>query len=71
MAVSKAKRATNDKWDAENMTYQTVKVRKGLLADFKATCSARGDRVNTVMRRAMEDYINSPERPEWADDDKT
>lgn len=59
MAVSEAKRASNDRWDAENMAYQTVKVSKALLTEFKAACVARGDRVNTVLRRAMEDYVAS------------
>ena len=47
-----------DKWGREHMCYQTVKVRKTLLDDFKAACAARGDRVNTVLRRAMEQYIS-------------
>ena len=55
--VSEAKRASNDRWDKENMTYQTVKVRRELLEDFKAACAANGDRVNTVLREAMERYI--------------
>lgn len=57
MAVSEAKRASNDRWDAENMAYQTVKVNKALLTEFKAICAAKGDKVNTVLRRAMEDYV--------------
>ena len=55
--VSEAKKATNLKWDKENMAYQTIKVRRELLEDFKAACAARGDRVNTVLREAMERYI--------------
>lgn len=55
--VSEAKKASNLKWDQENMTYQTVKVRRELLEEFKAVCAARGDRVNTVLREAMERYI--------------
>ena len=57
MPVTVNKRASNDRWDKENMSYQTVKVRKELLDTFKETCKARGDRVNTVLREAMEDYI--------------
>lgn len=57
MAVSDAKRKSNEKWDRENMAYQTVKVRRELLEQFKATCAERGDRVNTVLREAMENYI--------------
>lgn len=56
MAVSEAQRRANQKWDAENMAYQTIKVKKTLLEDFKAACAARGDKVNTVLRQAMEDY---------------
>ncbi len=61
MAVSDAKRKSNEKWDKENMAYQTVKVRRELLEQFKATCAERGDRVNTVLRAAMENYITRDE----------
>ena len=57
MAVSKAQRAAADKWDAANMAYQSVKVPKTLLEQFKAACAARGNRVNTVLREAMESYV--------------
>lgn len=60
--VSEKKRASNDRWDRENMAYQTVKVPKALLEEFRATVAARGDRVNTVLRKAMENYIEEPER---------
>lgn len=55
--VSNAKKASNARWDAENMAYQTVKVKKQLLQDFKTVCSERGEKVNTVLRGAMEHYI--------------
>lgn len=63
--VTEAKRASNDRWDAANMAYQTVKVRRELLEAFRATCSARGDKVNTVIREAIERYIDAvpPEAP--------
>ena len=70
MPVSKERRAYIKKWDDEHMTYQTIKVYKKLLADFKATCALRGDRVNTVMRLAMQDYVDSPDKPLWAYDKK-
>ncbi len=57
MTVSAAKRASNEKWDRENMAYQTVKVPKALLEEFRAAVAARGDKVNTVLRQAMENYI--------------
>ena len=55
--VSEAKKASNLKWDNENMAYQTIKVRRELLEEFRETCAARGDKVNTVLREAMEKYI--------------
>ena len=55
--VSEAKKASNARWDADNMAYQTVKVRRELLEEFKATCAERGDKVNAVLREAMEKYI--------------
>lgn len=45
------------KWDGDNMVYQTVKVRKDLLEEFKAAVAANGDKVNTVLREAMEEYV--------------
>ena len=39
------------------MAYQTVKVNKKILEEFKQVVSDRGDRVNTVLRQAMIDYI--------------
>ena len=57
MPKNEAQTRARDNWDRENMAYQTVKVRKELLETFRATCSERGDKVNTVLREAMEDYI--------------
>ena len=58
MATKPAQRAAADRWDAEHMAYQTVKVKKKLLDDFKAACASRGDKVNTVLREAMENYVD-------------
>ena len=57
MTVSAAKKASNAEWDGKNMSYQTVKVRKEILQDFRAAVAANGDRVNTVLKDAMVDYI--------------
>ena len=61
MALTDAKRRANNKYIRENMAYQTVKVRRELLEQFKAACAERGDRVNTVLREAMENYITRGE----------
>lgn len=55
--VTEAKKTANKNWDAANMAYQTIKVKKALLEEFKQTCAERGDKVNTVLRQAMENYI--------------
>lgn len=57
MAMSEAKKKANKKYDRENMAYQSVCVRKELLAEFKSLCQANGDRVNTILREAMEKYV--------------
>ena len=54
---TQSQKAARDKYDAANMAYQTVKVKKALLDDFRRTCLERGDRVNTVLREAMEAYV--------------
>jgi uncharacterized protein (DUF1778 family) len=61
--VTEAKRASNDAWDKDNMVYQTVKVRKEILAAFKAAVAANGDKVNTVLREAMERYTEGGNVP--------
>ena len=62
MPVSEAKRACNDRWDKDNMAYQTVKVSKALLQEFRETVAEQGDKVNTVLRQAMEDYVEKHRR---------
>ena len=57
MPMTEKQKAARDKYDKENMAYQTVKVQKELLAEFKSLCQANGDRVNTILREAMEKYV--------------
>ena len=46
MAVSKKKKKSNAKWDAENMERLTLKYRKGLTAEIKARAAELGKPVN-------------------------
>ena len=55
--VSDKQRESARRWDDVHMAHQTVMVRRELLEDFKAACAARGDKVNAVLREAMEAYI--------------
>lgn len=57
MPKNEAQIRARDNWDKENMAYQTVKVRKELLESFRDKCAERGDKVNTVLREAMENYV--------------
>lgn len=57
MAVSPKQAASRDKYDKEHFVYQSVKVKKETLSDFKAICAERGERVNTVLRQMMERYV--------------
>ena len=60
--MEKKNRTSQEKWDSNNMAYQTVKVRKTLLEQFRATCAENGDLVNTILRKAMEEYVEKHQR---------
>lgn len=68
MTISAKQAANRDKYDKEHFIYQSVKVKKKLLADFKAACADKGERVNTVLRQAMEKYVEEYEK-EKADEE--
>lgn len=52
-----AQKRAKKKYDDMYMAYQSIKVNKELLAEFRAVVAARGDKVNTVLKQAMIDYI--------------
>ena len=66
--VSPKKRASNNKWDAENMTVLGVKVRKDYAERVRACCEANGDTVNAVLRAALDDYLEQHARPKQPED---
>ena len=55
-AKTAAQKKARDKYDSENMTYQTIKISKSLLTDFKKQVTNNGEKVNTVFRNFMIDY---------------
>ena len=61
--VTRAKRATNNKWDSENMTVLGCKVRKDIADDFKAACKAAGTTPNAVFRAALDDFMAKAGKP--------
>jgi len=55
--VSEAQKKARNKYDSENMDRVTVKVKKDLLQEFRQAVQERGDKVNTVLREAIETYM--------------
>ncbi len=49
-AVSKAKRKSNDKWDAENMKHVACKIRKEDAEAFKEYATERKTTPNALLR---------------------
>lgn len=54
---TEAQKRARDNYDQRVFAYQTVKVKKELLQAFREACAARGDKVNTILRQAMERYV--------------
>lgn len=55
--VSPKKRASNNKWDAENMTVLGVKVRKDYAEKVRQKAKERGDTINAILKEALDDYM--------------
>lgn len=55
--VTKAKRASNNRWDAQNMSVLTCKMKNETAASFRAACKLVGTTPNAVFRAAAEDLI--------------
>lgn len=55
--VSPAKRKSNNKWDKENMVVLSCKVRKEYADRVRACCAANGDTVNSILRDALDKYL--------------
>lgn len=60
---SEARKKAKLKYDNANMAYQTVKVKKTTLEEFRRIVQDNGDKVNTVLRSAIEDYITAHTPP--------
>lgn len=55
--VSPKKRASNNKWDTENMTVLGVKVRKDYAEEVRKKAKERGDTVNAILKAALDKYM--------------
>lgn len=57
MAVSKAKRAANDKWDKANMKVIACKIKLDRAELFRELCERDGKTANAVLTELIERYI--------------
>lgn len=57
MPVSEARKRANKKWDAENMTNLSVKVRREYAERIRAAAAAAGTTPGAVMRRALDQLV--------------
>lgn len=55
--VSEKKKASNSKWDKENMTTLACRVKKDYAAKFRAACAAQGTTPNAVLKQAADDFM--------------
>ena len=62
--VNRAKRASNNRWDKENMTILACKVRKDYADTVKQQASKRGTSVNAVLLNAVSDFMGKSEYDE-------
>lgn len=53
-AVSKAKRASNDKWDAANLSILRTKVRNETAEAFRTYAAERGTSVHALLKGYVE-----------------
>ena len=47
------------KWDGENLLTVGTKVRKETAEAFKTACALNGESMHAVLKRAIEEYIES------------
>ena len=62
--VSEKKKASNAKWDKENMTTLACRVKKEYAAKFRAACAAQGTTPNAVLKQAADDFMREHPAPE-------
>ena len=57
MTISAAKKATNYKWDRENMCNLAIRVRKTYAEEIKTACKAENTTPSAVMRQAVDLFM--------------
>lgn len=57
--MGKANPETVRKWQAEHYTHISFRIPKEIVDAFKEKCKETGDSQAAIIRKAMEDYLNS------------
>lgn len=55
--VTRAKRASNNKWDAANMIVLGCKVRRDDADKYRAAAAAQHTTINAVLKQALDDLL--------------
>ena len=55
--VTRAKRATNNKWDAANMTVLGCKVKRDEADAFREACRMAGTSPNAIFKAAIDEFM--------------
>ena len=61
MTISEKKKASNYKWDRENMTTLGCRLRRDYAERIKAAAAAAGTTPSSIMRRALDDFMRETE----------
>lgn len=56
-----AQKRTRNKWDAENMSVISCKIKREIADDFKATARANGTTPNELIRGWISNYLDAHE----------
>lgn len=59
--VTEAKKASNARWDKQNMTVLGCKVRKDYADQVRTAAARNGDTVNAIIKRALDQYLGGAE----------
>lgn len=59
--VSEKKKASNYKWDKENLSNVAVRLRKEKKEKFMKLCSENGDTASKILMQAIDEYIKEHE----------
>ncbi len=57
MTISEKKKASNYKWDRENMTTLGCRLRRDYAERIKAAAAAAGTTPSTIMRQALDAFM--------------